>query len=305
MKAMTWLKIKFAVGVATTALLVGGVATVAISQTGESADRPTSPEAAALLKRVAETYRGLESYGDDGTTFNGFVTNSFSLKLGRYDRGLGDYYRIEWKARDITPHSSDGIAWSAGKEHQRVFWNPDPRVVNNPGHKDKLLDSTADTQANINRTANLSGGAAWTIPPLFFGAGDESGFGLVGQGVGYALAGEEKIDGVACVVVAGHLKSYPDLPIRLWIGKDDLLIRKTERTTMESSAAMRMDTPEMKQLLADFGKAKTQAEKDAITKTIQMKGAIHSFQTRKPMVHTELHGNIMVNKKFSASDFAR
>ena len=266
MNTMAWLKIKFAMGVGAATLLAGGAATVAVSQ--HQADCVTSAEAESLLKRVAETYRSMESYSDDGVTFKGFVTNTVSIKLGRYDSGRGDYYRIEWKARAVSPQG-DGIVWSAGQEHSRVFWNPDPRVVNNPGHKDKLLTKAAGTIPNLYAMGNMSGGATWTIPPLFFGAGKDSGAGFISLGVGYALTGEEQVDGVPCTVVTGHLKSYPDLPIRLWIGKDDRLIRKTERTTMESSTPMPM------------------------------------AMTRKPVVHTELHENIVVNQKFFPADFAR
>ena len=60
---MTWMKIKFAAGMGVAALLAGGVATVAISQTS-SEDKLTPQE---IAKQAQDAYAALSSYSDNGT----------------------------------------------------------------------------------------------------------------------------------------------------------------------------------------------------------------------------------------------
>src|SRR5208282_4960287 len=110
MKTMTWLKLKFTIGVGVAALLAGSVATVAISQTSSSNDSLTPPE---IFKKAQDTYASLSSYSDEGktvATLNGMtLTTTFTIKLGR-----PSLYRIEWEQPVNESYANKGVVWSAG-----------------------------------------------------------------------------------------------------------------------------------------------------------------------------------------------
>lgn len=286
---MTLLKLKFAAGVGVAALLVGGVVAVAFS--GSNVDETTDPAAEVILNQVFEKYASLSSYSDSGKSFTDFSTNTFSIKLGR-----PDLYRMEWDAVG-TGSGFSGAAWSAGDGHFRFFktWG------NSPGRYQRMkgLGETFEFVGNI------SGGAALTIPPVFFGKPVSDGFGLLGLCSNFLKHDDAKIGDVDCYVLTGHLKAWRDVPISLWIGKDDLLIHQIQRTTLDPDpkVAPPTNTPEFKKLLDEWSKATTPEQKAAIQEKIQMAGALFSAKTRKPMVHTEVHENIVVNQPFAKTDF--
>lgn len=288
---MAWLKIKFAAGVGVTALLVGGVATMAVSQ--NSVDKTTDPVAEAILNKVFEKYASLSDYSDSGKSFTDFSTNTFSVKLGR-----PDLYRMEWDAVG-TGTGFSGAAWSAGDGHFQFFTGPTWK--NNPQryHRMKGLGEALEGSGNI------SGGAALTIPPIFFGKPVSEGFGLLGLCSNFIKHGDAKIGDIDCYVLTGHLKVSRDIPISLWIGKDDLFIHQIERTTLDPdpNIAPPTNTPEFKKLLDEWSKATTSDEKAAIQKKIQIAGAKFSAKTRKLMVHTEIHENIVVNQPLAKEGF--
>ena len=267
MKMMTWLKLKFAVGVGVAAILAGGAVAVALS--GSNVDETTDPAAEAILNKAFEKYASLSSYSDSGKSFTGVSTNTFSIKLGR-----PDLYRMEWDAVG-TRSGFSGTAWSAGDGHFRFFktWG------NSPGRYQRMkgLGETFEFVANI------SGGAAFTIPPVFFGKTVSDGFGLLGLCSNFLKRDDAKIGDVDCYVLTGHLKSWRDLPVTLWIGKDDLLIHQIQRTTIEPVAVMPV--------------------KVEIRQIVQTAGALFSAKKRKPMVHTEIHENIVVNQPFAKESF--
>jgi hypothetical protein len=68
-------------------------------------------------------------------------------------------------------------------------------------------------------------------------------------------------------------------------------------------SVMPTDTPKLQKLLDEFAKATTPEEKAAIQEEIQVAGAVFSAKTRQPMVHTEIHENIVVGQPFSTNDF--
>jgi hypothetical protein len=84
-------------------------------------------------------------------------------------------------------------------------------------------------------------------------------------------------------VLTGHLKSWRDLPVTLWISKDDLFIRQIQRTTLEPVAVMPL--------------------KVEIRRLVQMAGVLISARKRKRTVHTEIHENIVVNQPFAKEVF--
>ena len=291
LKIMTYAKLKMAFGITAGIILAGGAATAVFS--GNSVDKTTDPVAEGILNKVFAKYASLSTYSDSGKSFDGFSTNTFSIKLGR-----PDIYRMEWNAVG-TGSGFSGAAWSMGDGHFQFFtgstWTNNPqRYHRMKGLGDALEDS-----------GNISGGAALTIPPVFFGKPVSDEFGLLGLCSNFLRRDDAKIGGIGCYVLTGHLKAWRDIPISLWIGKEDLLIHEIQRTTLDPdrTVAPPTNTPEFKKLLDKWSKATAPEEKAAIQEEIQIAGARYEAKTRKPVVHTEIHENIVINQPFRKEDF--
>jgi outer membrane lipoprotein-sorting protein/ribosomal protein L31E len=287
MKMMTWLKLKFAIGVSVAVLLVGGAVTVAISQA--SVDSKLTPQ--EIIKNAQEAYAALSSYSDTGkkVTERGKQTETitFNIRLQR-----PDLYRIEWSKSEIsgsfnqntilTANSSKGVVWSAGNGN---FFAIDPNGQKN---------SFTNLQMALNYTRGVSGEASSTIPGVFFNLNWPRGYGENVLNQTNAIPqrkNDEKINGVDCYVVSsGHAGTKT-----LWIGKRDYLIHQT-RTIVEEFNAPRSDS-EIKAILESQNQPATP---EAIA---SVKTAMKQVQTMK-VVSTQTHENISVNQKFSPADFA-
>ncbi|HEX5399294.1 MAG TPA: sigma-70 family RNA polymerase sigma factor, partial [Verrucomicrobiae bacterium] len=201
MKMMTWLKIKFALTVGTIALIAGGVATVALSQSG-SGDKLTPAE---IFQKSKDAYASLSSYSDDGKTvavLNGMTfTTTFSIKLQR-----PNFYRIEWKQQVSPDYANTGVVWSDGKGNFLVMGN-------GPAQDEESQESA------LGGATGVSGSAAATIPGTFFKMnwGNQLGGSVTGQ----TPQADEKVDDVDCYVFTSELKGATKT---LWIGKKDFLI---------------------------------------------------------------------------------
>jgi RNA polymerase sigma factor (sigma-70 family) len=239
-KTMTWLKLKSAAGVAGVALLAGGAATVAISQTGGG----TKPEAPAVVAKSRAAYAALTSYRDRGTVVAEIsgqnVTTTFTMLLQRTNQ-----YRIDW-AQTAGSISSTGVVWSDGNGDHLQTVTPDflmaaagqkkntdqPRKM--PGLKQALASA-----------APLSASAATTLPALFFNqtVGDFTAPALSGR---YPLKSEPdaRVGDVDCYVVSSgmiDLSRVPDIgkpgtvATTLWIGKTDFLIHQSRTRYVEKA----------------------------------------------------------------------
>ncbi len=207
MKTMTWLKIKFAAGFGALALVAGGAATVAISQTSSAG----SSSAQEIVKRSQDAYAALSSYSDEGTSVatigaNNVAPHTFTIKLAR-----PNLYRIEWS--QITGfYNQTGIAWSDGS-----------------GDFTKIA-STPRTNSNmemaLSSATGVSGGADGSIPGTFFKMNWGNTLGASMQSA--TRKPDEKIGDVDCYVLS-HEKDGRTRT--LWIGKQDFLIRQIENDT--------------------------------------------------------------------------
>ena len=265
MKTMTWLKLKFAVGMGVAALLAGGVATVAVSQTGGD-DKLTSTE---IFKRAQETYAALTSYSDEGksvATLNGTtITHTFAIRLAR-----PNLYRIAWEqSSESAVYKSTTITqavWSAGAGDF---------MLNMGGSATKY---TSKEMALAGATG-ISGGAAATIPGTFFKM--NWGNQLGGSTLTEKRQADEQVGDVDCYVFTSELKGRTKT---LWIGKQDFLIHQVR--TVTSAEAMKAAMAEA---------AKRNPEIAARMPKIEYSGN----------TSTETHEHIVVNPKFSPADFAR
>ncbi|HEY5345247.1 MAG TPA: sigma factor-like helix-turn-helix DNA-binding protein [Verrucomicrobiae bacterium] len=279
MKMMTWLKLKFAIGVSAVILLAG--ATVSVALSNKNADDKTDPAAVEILNKVFASYDSLTNYSDIGISVEetGALkrTNTFSIQLGR-----PNLYRIEWKHE--AQETFDGAIWSSGIGDFEFLTHQFPNYPKLSSQSYKQL-KTPDSA--LEAVGNLSSGAAWTIPPLFFGHRDD-GFGLLGQSSNFQKQRDEKVGNVNCYVLIGHLKVTRDLPVTLWIGKNDFLIHQSRRTSWAGGAAVQISPTATPEEIAA-------AKKELLQ--------INANAKRQILTNTETHENIVTNQSFSKDDF--
>jgi len=309
MKTMTWLKIKFAVGMSVAALLAGGVATVAVSQTGGS-DKLTVPE---IAKQTQEAYAALTSYSDTakGVSEGGGQTTetTCTTRLQRPKQ-----YRVEWTTTGGL-YVSKGMVWSDGGANYEVMDAADKFAT-------AKAQTVRDMQMAFALALGVSGGAASTIPGAFFelSFGDKLGAFASGR-TEMRREADEKIGGVDCYVVVSvldadkllgnakmpknpmvDLKSLGTTTTTLWIGKKDHLIRKSKTTTAGMSAAMKF-TDETLKLTLERQKKPVTPENLAALRTQIDNSMVQAKNSG--VVFTETQENIVVNQKFLSADFAR
>jgi hypothetical protein len=306
---MTWLKLKFAIGVGVAALLAGGVATVAVSQTGGS-DKLTVPE---IAKQTQEAYAALTSYSDTakGVSEGGGQTTetTCTTRLQRPKQ-----YRVEWTTTGGL-YVSKGLVWSDGGANYEVMDAADKFAA-------AKAQTMNDRQTAFAMALGASGGAASTVPGAFFelNFGDKLGAFASGR-TEMKREADEKIAGMDCYVVVSvldgdkllgngkmpknamvDLKSLGTTTTTLWIGKKDHLIRKSKTTTAGMSVAMKFTDEALKVALERQKKPVTPENLAALR--AEMENSMAQLKN-SGFVFIETHENIVVNQKFSAADFAR
>ena len=265
MKSMTWLKLKFAVGLGAIALVVGGAATVAVSQTHNS----TGPSAQEIVRRSEQAYAALSSYSDEGSTLtiiasNEVPTHSFSIKLAR-----PNFYRIAWQ-ENMGSFGVTGLVWSAGNGNFTVMKGTSEKT--NP-----------TMESGLNGAMGISGGASGSVPSLFFN---------LNMGIAKMLSAttrqpDESLGGVDCYVLSQEKNGRTET---VWIGKKDYLLRRVKATTSGKAIKKTMEDQVKK-----HPKIAPLVNSPKLSKELDT-GDIQAI---------EVHSNIVVNRAFSPADFAR
>lgn len=304
MKTMTWLKLKFAVGVGAAALLAGGVATVALSQTGND-DKLTAQE---IEKQTQDAYAALSSYSDTGTNISTVagqtIITTSSIKLQR-----PNLYRIDWaeslKSAAFNGVMSKGVTWSDGTGD---YW-----VMGAAGQEQNAKpEKSKDRQAALTSATTAAGG--WmvsTIPELFFN--QNSGGLLNAADQTLKRQQDESVNGVDCYVVSSSTDpasadAAGKKSTTLWLGKQDHFIHKTQIIIEKMSLPT---TPQVSD--ADIKKVLEMQNKPATPEAIAaFRPMLEQTlkQTQKLMnsgkfVYIQTRGNFSVNEKYPPSDFAR
>jgi RNA polymerase sigma factor (sigma-70 family) len=321
MKMMTWLKLKFAAGVGMAALLAGGAATVAISQTSSS-DKLTAQEIAGKSR---DAYAALSSYSDSGTVVFEIAgqntTNTFNIRLQR-----PNLYRIDWtQGTGLT-----GVVWSGGSGDYLLIM---PGVPATPGALAAITAAGQEKNSKPQRMQNmktalasamgLSGSAASTIPGAFFNQDLGDVFVAPVASGRYPLQKEKdgKVGDVDCYVVSSVLdmSKVPDkgkpgtASTMLWIGKRDFLIHQCRTKYVEkvdSSAPSDQAIDEAIKKSLEMQNKPATPEAIAVMRP-QMKAIMKQVQStlksgfESGVVFTQTHENISVNEKFSPADFER
>lgn len=206
LKLMTWLKVKFALGIGAAVLLAGGAVTVAVSDGNGGGS-----EAKGILKQVEKKYAALSSYSETTKT----VSESFMSK-GRGGSSAGaqsiklarpNFYRVEELSRP------DWFAlWSVG---DGKFW----MMLNTNFY------ATPDEQIGADLLYIIPTGI---VPSAFFAKRDRNVLAALAKSSDLARKPNEKVGGVDCYALSGspRMAVMSGMTMTVWIGKIDFLIHQ-------------------------------------------------------------------------------
>jgi RNA polymerase sigma factor (sigma-70 family) len=307
MKMMTWLKIKFALGVGLVALIASGAATIAISQTSDS-DKLTAQE---IAKQAVDAYVGLSSYQDTGKVISendGQTTETtFNIRLQR-----PNLYRIDC----AQTGGSKGIVWNDGSGNYFVM-----DAANEVDSAKPQKMQTA--QLALGAASGVSSSATAEIPGIFFNQNWGSQLAVISSPRFHVKRlSDEKIAETACYVIeiSFDLMEQPHdtnissakMTTQFWIGKQDHFIRQIKSTSENAEVTqikdedLKINDASLKAILERQGKTATPEAIAAIHAA--MEKSIKALQGKKVIrkfILTQTDENISVNQKFSPSDFQR
>jgi len=299
MKIMTWMKLKFALGVGAGGLLALGAATVAISQT--SADRLTAAE---IAKKSLETYAALSSYSDNGIADvegSGHTITTFSTRLQR-----PNFYRIQWTGKGGF-YTSKGAVWSDGNGD---FFQNGAAGQEQNDEPQKMHDM----QFAIGAASGVSGNAASPIPAIFFKQGWGDALKLIESErskIHKEREVNQTINGVNCFVISSRLESI-DLPnnmgksgeitTRIWVGQHDFLIHKVQLISEGSTIVA--SPPTDSNLKAMLGRQNKPATPEAMAE-LRLEFETAAKKSHGKFIFTQTHENIVINQPIAKKTFTR
>ena len=321
MKMMTWLKIKFALGVGLVAIIASGAATVAISQTSDG-DKLTAQE---IAKQAVDAYAGLSSYNGTGKVISesdGQTTETtFNIRLQR-----PDFYRIDWTQTGKSINSASPLKMQTMQPAKGIVWNDGSGnyFVTDAANKiDSAKPQKMQTaQLALGAAAGVSGSATAEIPGIFFNQNWGSQLAVISSPRIHAKRlSDEKIAETDCYVIETSIDmeqshdtniSSAKMTTQFWIGKQDHFIRQIKSTSENAEVTqikdedLKINDASLKAILERQGKTATP---DAIAAIhAAMEKSIKALQGKKVIrkfILTQTDENISVNQKFSPSDFQR
>ena len=177
-------------------------------------------EPITILKRVAAAYNSAKTYSAEGTIVSdiesgGVNTNletSFSIKLKKPSA-----YRISWDTKSaIAPTTAQtGAVWSDGTQPYLYIEGM------------KAYSKMADDQSALGAAVGFSGGAAFTIPALFFSAFNRQPASF-SRLIDPKLEANEQVESDDCYVISAS--SPLSKQEKFWIAKETYWIKKYSRS---------------------------------------------------------------------------
>lgn len=238
-----------------------------------------TPEVAQLLRDVLATYASLQSYSATGEVVSGVTTDgssailpagqsqeihsTFTIKVAR-----PQMYKIVWEQKtgqkDFS-FSSKGAVWSDGES----------RFVSIAGQ----TMQPSDTETAIAMATGVSGGAANTIPSIFFSL---SSNGITAVSNVAVLAGGELVDGEDCYVVKAHAGT---MDRTFWISKASKLILQEMTVSSGSTGAPELTESDLRKVLESMGQKATDEAvrtlRDQLANTEQIMKSVKSSSELK------------------------
>jgi len=219
---------------------------------------------AQIFKKVQETYVSLTSYSDEGRVVT-TMDGDTTITFIIFTTRLArpDFYLIEWNRTG---------------ESSRYTGNTGAQGVWSSGAGD-FLQAECGVQLQIDRehalahAAAFSGGATATIPRIFFPQQGDWEEQLDDLALNEKRQADGKVGDISCYVFTSESQGQTNT---LWIGQQDFLIHRL-RTVISTEAV--------------------QAAAASGSMGPELIPALHGY------TWTETHINIVLNRKFSRSDF--
>jgi len=220
---------------------------------------------AQIVKKVQETYASLTSYSDEGLVVTA-MDGSSTITFTIFTTRLArtNFYLIEW-------NQSGGSSGYTRNTSAQGVWSS--------GAGDFLqaacgVQRYASREFALARAAAFSGGATATIPRMFFNRpGGDRQEQLDDWALSEQRRADRKVGNMSCYILTRESQGQTNT---LWIGKQDFLIHQI-RTAISTEAI--------------------QAAAASGSMGPELIPALHGFTP------TETHINIVLNRKFSRSDF--
>ena len=217
-----------------------------------------------IFKKVQETYASLTSYSDEGRVVTA-MDGDTTITFIIFTTRLArpDFYLIEWN------RTGESSCYTTDTSAQGVW---------SSGAGD-FLQAECGVQPQGNRefalahAAAFSGGATATIPRIFFPQQGDREEQLVDLALREKRQADGQVGDINCYVFTQELRGQTNT---LWIGEQDFLIHQI-RTVISTEAI--------------------QAAAASGSMGPELIPALHGFTS------TETHINIVLNRKFSRSDF--
>ncbi len=245
----------------------------------------TRPSVSDFLDQVQATYDKMQSYssvGDITSKFSGTgfgreeVNYTFSIRLAR-----PRLYRIEWEQH--APNMiSKGTAWSAG----------DGNFITIPGLANPIQPK--DISTALSMATGISGGAAGTIPEIFFGLSSDR----LKAFKDAAFRQDADIEGDPCYVITGKIGT---IEMTMWISRKSKLLRQI-RDDFNGPMKMPEATDEdVSKVLQSMGQKPTAAGIKQLKE--QMASARAMMSSGITGFSIEVHRQIVVNATLHKADF--
>jgi len=267
----------------------------------------------AITAKVRETYQAMESYSSKGEIItemdmsnvdpsklpgipqNGDVKDSPLMKSMFQEKQTikhefeilmsrnGDY-RIEWDQNINAMMNMHGVAWSKDGKYKLKVSSP---MLQQPEMEQK------DRTMALATATGVSGGAAHTVPSLFYDVENELLKSLQNQ---KRLEGET-IEGKDCYVISGDVMGQT---MMLWIEKESFFILQRKQTIGESKILGNMSDEDIKAGLEATNQPVTP---ESIENFKQQMKSMAALSSKLKGTIVEKHRDIRVNPELKAEDF--
>jgi outer membrane lipoprotein-sorting protein len=275
----------------------------------ETGDRP---DVDSIIAKVAETYQAMKSYSStgeiiteldmsqidpssipgmpqdeklkDSPLMKASLQEKQSLKheFEIYMSRSGDY-RIEWDQQINALVNTHGVAWSKDKKYKVKMSSP---MMNQPEMEQK------DQMMNLATATGISGGAAHTVPALFYHMDNE----ILNSLQNKELLDDETVDAVDCFVITGKLMNQT---MTLWIDKDRYVVLKRKQLIGENTMPEMSDEDVIQGLKA----VNQEATPENIKKFKEQMKAMSGMMSKMKGEIVETHKDIKINPELEESVF--
>jgi len=244
----------------------------------------TRPSVSDLLAQVQATYDKMQSYSSTGDITANIdmpgitqqeVHTNFSIKMAR-----PDLYRIEWEAPAMM---SRGAVWSAG----------DGNFLTRAGQAKPL--QAKDMPTALAMATGISGGAAATIPAIFFRLSNNN----LKRFKDGTFGPDASIDGDLCYVVTGKTGTFGTT---LWISQKSKLLRQIRDDFSGPMKIPEMTDEQARETLQSMGQKPT-AEGIKSMKAM-MAASQDMMKSGMTEISIQVQRQVVVNASLRKADFS-